>query len=100
MEEIRDRYVTYENIECYDNAVTVLDAMNELFELKPESKNAFWLRFENYIPEDYRGSYAKEGQSDILYHVCSNVFYIHDLFDEYEFSKGSDLLNQIEFECC
>ena len=96
----KDRYVTFENIHCYNNAVKVLDAMYELFSQIPESKNAFWLRFEKELPTNYDKTYAKEGHRDILYLVCSNVFYISDLFEEYEFEKGSELLYIAEIECC
>lgn len=99
-EEKKDRYVTFENIDCYKDAANVLDAMNELFLLKPESKNEFWVRFERQIPQNYKEVLAKENERDILYHICSNVFYIYDLFDEYEFEKGVELLNTIELDCC
>ncbi len=36
--QTRDRYVTFSNIDCYKNAIEVLDAMNELFEMVPEAK--------------------------------------------------------------
>ena len=50
--EVKDRYVTFNNIDCYENAALVLDAMNELFELKPESKNGLWINFMDKIPEE------------------------------------------------
>ncbi|MDD5359245.1 MAG: N(2)-fixation sustaining protein CowN [Sulfurovaceae bacterium] len=96
----RDRYVTFENIDCYHNAVEVLDAMHELFTKNTKAKNEFWEIFLDNIDPDYHEVYAKNGRKDILYHVCSNVFYISDLFEEYNFEKGIKLLEIAEMECC
>jgi len=96
----RDRYVTFENIDCYKNAVEVLDAMHELFTQIPEAKNELWERFLENIAPNYYEVHEKEGCKDILYQVCSNVFYISDLFEEYEFEKGIELLERAEMECC
>lgn len=98
--EVRDRYITFENIDCYKNAVDVLDSMFELFKNVPQAKNDFWTKFETELPQEYHENYIKEGCKDILYLVCSNVFYISDLFEEYNFSKGIELLDRAELECC
>lgn len=100
MSEPKDRYVTFENIDCYKEAANVLDAMNELFALHPKAKNDFWVRFESFIPKNYREVFAKGNEKDTLYHICSNVFYISDLFDEYDFEKGIKVLDEIELDCC
>ncbi|MBU0631097.1 N(2)-fixation sustaining protein CowN [bacterium] len=96
----KDRYITFENIDCYNDAKSVLDAMYELFTLKPESKNEFWERFEGKLPDDYANTPFDELGRDTLYQVCSNVFYIEDLFEKYEFEKGLDFLKTTEFDCC
>lgn len=100
MECVKDRYVTFSNIDCYENAALVLDAMNELFELKPESKNSLWINFMKKIPQDYREEFKKKDEFDTLYLVCANVFYIYDLFEDYEFARGLEVLEQVELECC
>jgi len=100
MVQEKDRYITFNNIDCYENAALVLDAMNELFLLKPESKNELWKKFMQMIPSNYREVWAKGEEKDTLYLVCANVFYIHDLFDEFEFKKGTEVLDQVELECC
>lgn len=100
MSEVVDRYITFENIDCYKRAVEVLDAMKELFVIEPESKNELWIKFEEQLPDDYHNEYTKEGCKDILYLVCSNVFYISDLFEEFDFDKGITLLERAELECC
>ncbi len=96
----KDRYITFENIDCYNDAKFVLDAMYELFALKPESKNDFWKRFETKLPENYSTTPTDKLGRDTLYQVCSNVFYIEELFDEYEFEKGLELLRTVELDCC
>lgn len=100
MQTQRDRYVTFNNIDCYENSALVLDAMNELFKEKPESKNELWSSFMEKIPQNYREVFEKENNKDTLYLVCANVFYIYDLFDEYDFEKGLEVLEQVELECC
>lgn len=97
---IKDRYITFENIDCYENAKSVLDAIYELFSEYPESNNKFWERFSAKLPHDYANNPVDDIGRDILYEVCSNVFYIEELFEKYEFSKGLELLNCAEFDCC
>lgn len=100
MSKTKDRYVSFENIDCYNDAKVVLDAMYELFKQEPASKNPFWERFETKLPQDYANNPVDESGKDILYEVCSNVFYIEELFDDYEFEKGLELLKTVEFDCC
>ena len=100
MEAKKDRYVTFVNIDCYENAKAVLDAMYELFTLYPQAKNPFWERFETRLPDDWANSPIDEGGKDTLYQVCSNVFYFEELFDEYDFDKGLRLLSTAEYDCC
>jgi len=96
----RDRYVTFKNIDCYENASMVLDAMNELFEKEPEAKNRLWIRFMDMIPKNYREDFAVGEHKDTLYQVCSNLFYIYDLFEEYDFENGITAMELCELECC
>ncbi|NWF65946.1 MAG: N(2)-fixation sustaining protein CowN [Campylobacterales bacterium] len=96
----KDRYITFQNIDCYQNAVDVLDCMYELFKLKPNLKNGFWIKFCEQLPINYKEEFSKDGNRDILYLVCSNVFYLSDLFEENEFQKGIDVLKNAELECC
>lgn len=100
MGAVKDRYITFDNIDCYENSALVIDAMIELFEKKPDSKNKLWNNFMNKIPTNYREVFEKDGNKDILYLVCANVFYISDLFEEYEFEEGIEVLDQVELDCC
>ncbi|MDD2791360.1 MAG: N(2)-fixation sustaining protein CowN [Sulfurimonas sp.] len=96
----KDRYISFENIDCYNNAKLVLDAIYELFVDIPEAKNEFWERFETKLPEDYANTPLDDLGRDTLYQVCSNVFYIEELFERFEFQKGLDALQVTEFDCC
>jgi len=96
----KDRYITFQNIDCYENAALVLDAMIALFIQKPEAKNNLWLNFMEKIPQNYREVWSKGEEKDTLYLVCANVFYISDLFEEYDFLQGIEVLDQVELECC
>ncbi len=96
----RDRYVSFANIDCYENATDVLDALYELFTLHPEAKDELWVRFETLIPHDYKAVFAKKDAKDILYHICSHVFYLSALFETYDFEKGIALMEKAELECC
>jgi hypothetical protein len=100
MSDPKDRYITFENIDCYENAALVLDAMNELFELIPKCKNELWVKFMKKIPQNYREVFREDGDHDTLYLVCANLFYISDLFEESDFQKGIEVLDQVELECC
>lgn len=100
MEKIRDRYISFDNIDCYENATDVLNALHELYALYPEAKNALWVRFETLIPSNYKEVFAKKDSKDILYHICSHVFYLSALFEEYNFEKGIALMEKAELECC
>lgn len=97
---IEERYTSFKNIDCYKNTSLVLDAMNELFEQEPSSKNPFWENFMDKIPENYHEVFTKDKNKDILYQVCANVFYIFDLFEEFDFEKGVTLMDKCELECC
>ncbi len=100
MEGTRDRYVSFHNIDCYENAILVLDAMYALFKEYPEAKNELWIRFESLIPANYTEVFAKKDSKDILYHICSHVFYLCALFEEYDFEEGILLMERAELECC
>jgi hypothetical protein len=57
----KDRYVSFENIDCYNNAQAVLEAMEELFSLHVDAKNEFWERFLSKLPDDYKNNPIDEG---------------------------------------
>lgn len=91
-----DRYISFEGIDCYQNA---RDVVTEILALtgEEEASDAFWERFKGLIPESY---YRDTPDEALLYLVCSNVFYIEELFEEKEHEKGFALMRKCELECC
>lgn len=94
--EIVDRYVSFMNIDCYQHASDVIDAIIEVTEDEKYS-NRFWEVFKEKIPQSY---YAKCSDEKVLYHVCSSVFYIEELFEESNHTVGLELMKNCEYQCC
>lgn len=100
--EIRvdERYTSFENIDCFENACVVVD--NILRVLKnPELNNPFWEKFVSKIPKAYYSRNVKDDTTEaLLYLVCSNSFYIDDLFESAEDEGAIYSLEKCEQECC
>ena len=97
---IDERYVSFENIDCFENACRVID---EMFKVLEESGhvNLYWKKIIPTIPQAYydRDSRADEKEA-LLYLVCSNVFYLEELFENADPQPGLDALRKGELECC
>ena len=52
------------------------------------------------VYSNYKDVFATHDSKDILYHICSHVFYLSALFEEYDFDKGVELMEKAEMECC
>lgn len=91
-----DRYVTFMNIDCYQHATEVIDAIIEV--TKDERyNNRFWQAFKAKIPQSY---FDKNSDEKVLYHVCASVFYIEELFEESNHTVGLALMKNCEYQCC
>jgi len=101
-EEIRidERYVSFENIDCFENACLVIDEMFKVIEAS-EHVNLYWKKIIPTIPQAYydRNSKADEKEA-LLYLVCSNVFYLEELFENVDHEPGLNALRRCELECC
>lgn len=102
MNDIRidERYHSFENIDCFENACVVIDQL--LASTKdPEHMNLYWKKIIPTIPQAY---YDRDPRNDekeaLLYLVCSNVFYLEELFEKAENDTGYDALRKCELECC
>jgi len=97
---IDERYVSFENIDCFENACLVIDALLRVTEAA-EHVNLYWKKIIPTIPRAY---YTRTKEDDVkeelLYLVCSNVFYLEELFDNEEDAIGLDALQRCELECC
>jgi hypothetical protein len=94
--EIVDRYVTFLNIDCYQHASDVLDAIIDVTGNEKNS-NRFWEVFKEKIPQSY---YEKRSDEKVLYHVCASVFYIEELFEQSNHEIGLELMKNCEYQCC
>lgn len=91
-----DRYVTFMNIDCYQHATEVIDAIIEVTQ-DERYNNRFWQAFKAKIPQTY---FDKNSDEKVLYHVCASVFYIEKLFEESNHAVGLALMKNCEYQCC
>lgn len=101
-DEIRidERYVSFKNIDCFENACVVIDNMLRVLE-DPVNMNLYWKKIVPMIPQAYyERNAALDVNEALLYLVCSNVFYIEELFENAEDDAGLDSLKRCELECC
>jgi len=91
-----DRYVSFEGIDCYQNAYNVLERVLNIVQNSNKS-NKFWEMFVNKIPDAY---YNKNHSEELIYLVCSHIYYIEELFETYHDIGGLKFLEKAEFECC
>jgi hypothetical protein len=93
---VGDRYVSFQDIDCDGNSRQVLERLRLHID-DPAKTNAFWERFKEKlaVTDD-----PVKRQADGLCLLCANVYYIADLFEEYEDEVGQALLRRLEDECC
>lgn len=91
-----NRYESFEGINCFENSRVVLKYALNILET-PEYSNKFWDKFIEQIPESF---YKGEDDEKHLYIVCSNVYYLEELFDLAEREDALNALEKCEEECC
>lgn len=97
---IDERYVSFENIDCFENACLVIDRLLAVTEAA-EHINLYWKKIIPTIPQAYYDRDAKADTSEaLLYLVCSNVFYLEELFENAEDEVGLHAMRRCELECC
>lgn len=100
--EIRvdESYKSFNNINCFENACCVIDNMLRVLE-EPKNMNIYWKKIIPMIPKAY---YDRDPKSDtkeeLLYLVCSNSFYLIELFEKAEDEQAINSLEKCEQECC
>lgn len=99
-QRVNERYESFKNINCFENACNVIDQMLRVLE-NPEHNNLYWEKIVPTIPEAYfkRDPELDENEA-VLYLVCANVFYLEELFENAEDEPGLEALNKCELECC
>ncbi len=97
---IDERYVSFENIDCFENACLAIDRLLAVLE-DAEHVNLYWKKIVPTIPQAYYDRNAKADEKEaLLYLVCSNVFYLEELFENAEDEAGLNALRRCELECC
>jgi N(2)-fixation sustaining protein CowN len=91
-----DRYVSFKGIDCDGNARQIIARLNGHID-DPAKTNAFWERFREKlaVADD-----PLARQADGLCLLCSNIYYIADLFEEHGDEAGLAMLRRLEDECC
>ncbi len=97
---IDERYVSFKNINCFENACLVIDNMLRVLE-NPKNMNIYWKKVVPMIPKAYYTRDPKDDEKEaLLYLVCSNSFYLDELFEKAEDEQGIKALSVCELECC
>lgn len=102
LNEIRvdESYISFKNIDCFENACVVIDNMLRVLE-NPKNMNIYWKKIVPMIPKAYYTRNAKDDTTEaLLYLVCSNSFYLDELFEKAEDEQAIMALNKCEQECC
>jgi hypothetical protein len=97
---IDERYVSFKNINCFENACLVVDNMLRVLE-NPKNMNIYWKKIVPMIPKAYYTRDPKDDEKEaLLYLICSNSFYLDELFEKAEDEEGAHALERCEQECC
>ena len=88
-----DRYVNFQGIDCDGQASQLIDYI-EKYTKNPPYNSSWSEYFQAKLQER-----LSIGQ-DKLHFICSQMNDVYSLFEEYEDTKGLNLLEKIEEECC
>lgn len=91
-----DRYVSFEGIDCAANAQKVLDIAIQILS-REGFGNEFW---DLFLKKYNKALESPTKEDDILYLVCSNVYYLEELFEKAESKEGMDAMGLCEYDCC
>lgn len=90
-----DRYVSFRNIDFDGNMKAVLEHLMRHVD-DPAKNNALWDRFRQRLDAAANGANAG---TDALLLLHSHVYYIRELFEEYEDEEALAALAKLEEEC-
>ena len=89
----RDRYVSFEGIDCDGNARLVMECI-ERHVADPRRNNAFW----DYFMKKRSGGSGP--RPDDLFLIHSNINQVRELFETWHDNEALALLLRLEEECC
>lgn len=97
---VDESYISFKDIDCFENACSVIDNMLRILK-EPKYNNEYWEKFIKKIPKAYYSRNSKDDPSEVLlYLVCSNSFYIIELFENANDEQAINSLDKCEQECC
>lgn len=98
--KVDESYVTFKNINCFENACAVVDNLLRLIK-EPANSNEYWEKFVSRIPEAYYARDAKQDpKEELLYLVCSTAAIIGEFFENTGDEDAMYALEKCESECC
>ena len=86
-----DRYITFCGLECAERAEELVQRICSLAHEK-ENDNRFWSLFSAKVD--------RPGGPDALFLVHSYIFYMRELMENHEDTRGLQMLDAIENDCC
>lgn len=95
--EIRDRYVSFRNIDCVGNAKELMHLLRQHID-DPEKSNPFWDKFREKLERVDAEEDPYEHDELFLIHTYVNNLY--EIFEEQDDQAALELLARIERECC
>lgn len=90
---LRDRYVTFDGLECDTNATKLVDTIRNYI-ANPAGAEQWAKYFEGKLQEKERL------HVDDLFFIGSQLNNVYAFFDELGDDEARDLLYQVEQECC
>lgn len=102
LDRVDERYTSFANIDCFENACKVLDQLHRVLQEHETLYNAYWKKYVPLIPQGYFNQDVSDvkQKEDVLYFVCSKLFYIDELFEEAEDEAALHSMKLCEVECC
>ena len=91
-----DRYVSFKDIPCDDMALKILVRAETVLAKQGET-NKFWTAF---LQRAQIARTPAPGQDDALKLVCSNSYYLFELFEDASDEEGEGLMEELEYQCC
>ncbi len=89
----RDRYVSFEGIDCDGNARRIMELIDQHLAI-PGRNNRFW---EYFCKKREGGSGPRP---DDLFLIHANINQVRELFETWNDQAALQLLEQLEEECC
>ncbi|ABK43708.1 conserved hypothetical protein [Magnetococcus marinus MC-1] len=91
-----DRYQSFAHIPCDAMALKLLTHLEQLLQAE-DTLEPFWQLF---LQKAAIAKQPQPGQADALKLICSNSYYIFDLFAAQQDQAGEAMMDELEYQCC